>query len=650
MHYSALKKKLRDINPEVITVDIFDTLLLRKWQPENWRFYKLSKIQSNILNKSGFRVTAMLLFTQRNYFGKILRSENLKNGLDYETSLHKIFDCIIKDLSIRQKVKLTKFVKSSIIQKLIAEELNFEKPQLYPNNKLVKLLKNLIKKNKKIYFVSDMYLDSAEIKKLLNYHNIKFLKGGISSADNMVGKHSGRSFALLSKKYKNFNLTSTLHIGDHRVGDGKNPKQVGCNSFWLFMPIHRFKLFIGKFIFSVFLKVKILNENKKQFYYFGKSSKISELENQQVTTYQQSVGLGWVFAPAIIFYLQQLHDRTVISGATPVFITSESKTFLHFYKLLGFGEAKTLPGINRNKMIQAYAKILYDQNVSFMSILEMAKKILRRKTNSSALVTLGISKIESQKWNIIGLKQTRQELKKLSLESVEKKWSNELKSIISSYRNLSKNNSKNIVLADVGWNDTIQILFTEVLKEKNMPYKKLRGLYMAKTGTNIFNSKIITNSEGIIFNSLTKKYAKYLYQPEVWESFLNSDNLDSETRNNIITGIEQCIEYFKNSQITAEQLYKITQPQLYKTLKNPSKITIETMANLKFDYGTLDESICPLVNLNQNQIKIYYWLFIKPSKFKDFYFHQGWKWGSATYYHYKLAYRLWRFKTKKPSF
>ncbi len=50
IQYDFLNKLLQQVEPSSITVDIFDTVLLRKWQPEAWRFYSLAKPMSRLVS------------------------------------------------------------------------------------------------------------------------------------------------------------------------------------------------------------------------------------------------------------------------------------------------------------------------------------------------------------------------------------------------------------------------------------------------------------------------------------------------------------------------------------------------------------------------------------------------------------------------
>ena len=644
------KYKIGQIKPQFITVDIFDTLLYRKPQPEFYRFYKLSEIYCKYFKKYGFSVTPYFLFLQRNYMTSIIRSENAKKGYDPETTHRDIYSAVINDISKRQNINISISDKKDLLNKIIEQELTYEITQLKPNKPLLKILNNAKRNNIKIYFVTDMYLQSEQIKVLLKKLRIDVFHGGISSADTLYGKSSGRVFMELGKKYKTIDLTQSLHIGDQHRSDVRVPKQYGLQTIWYYVLLHRFILIAYKLIYKIYFKFIKIFQNRQLL--SQQNSVLNTLFcDGPMNTKKEAEYIGWLFAPAIIYYLHYLATSSIASNSQVVFITGESKQFGEFYEKLGFSRYSTLASFNRTKLIRAYSSILYSKGVKLNSIISFTKKILRRKSTLRALATLGISNPISHQFLITGSSALRKDnIDKLNIDGALDLWRKDNKDILNSLKRSVAKDDKNITLADIGWNDTIQILLREVLLDSNDNSYKLSGMYLGRTGTNIFHPEITTRSRGIIFDSLKDRNAKYLYQPEIWESFLNLDNVDNPTRENIINGITQAIGYFNLSPQTADIYWGNNQSKLLKILRHPTKRMIEVMSNLQFDYGTVDEPICPLVNVSTRKSQVYKWLVFDRARFKSFYFHQGWKWGAATYYKFRIPYRVWRIKSKKPSF
>jgi|GEM_PF-1838070 len=647
IQYYFLNKLLQQVKPASITVDVFDTILLRKWQPEAWRFFVLAKAMSQEINKTGLKSSTYQIYSARQNLSKLLRSANLEAGKDHETTHTAIVKAIILELSRQQKLKLTKGRQTKLVAKLKSIELRYEITQLRPNKSLIKILKSAKNTNCKLYFVSDMYLETRELKKLLTAHGVKFFDGGISSADNLLGKSSGRSFLELVGKYPAVSLLKSIHIGDNKQTDFRVPKQIGLKAFYLYLPLHRLYLWSGKIVFTIFLRSKTFQIHRRQKKQLTKKIK-QQFGSAQMSTEQEAIFIGWLFGPAIIHYLTRLGVSAEIQSRPVVFVSSESHLLSRFYKQLGFTNPKILPHFNRSRLLRAYCAVLSSKGLALHSIVPIAKKVLRRKNTRNALAVLNITSQGSNQYNLVGPKGlTEAALNKLDIKKNIGQWKADLKYVLSKWNTLASKETP--IISDVGWNDTIQILLGEVLRESSKE-SNLTGIYLARTGTNIFHSDSLSTSSGIIFNSLKESSAKYLYQPEVWESFLNSDNVANPTRENIVKGIDQSIDYYMSSGVSSENLWRYSKPTLLRALKRPPRRIIEVMASMQFDYGTSDEPICRLVNTTVRPLQAWKWLLLDRRKFKKFYFHQGWKWGAASYYHFRIAYRLWRLKSRKSSF
>jgi FMN phosphatase YigB (HAD superfamily) len=630
--YKKLAKKIDIIEPKTITVDVFDTLLLRKNRAEQWNFWQFSKKASKVLKAENISCSPLLYFSLRNYYNLVLRQSSLKMGNDNEASLDDVNCEIITELT-RRKNKITKHNIADLCKKLMQAEIDFEAIRLKPNYKLIKILTN---SKLPIYFVTDMYLTSSQIAELLQNLGIELTVNGISSADYMLGKSSGRSFGKLTQKYPNIKIQDNLHIGDHKHADITIPSRLGSNVFWLNLPLHRIRLLLSKYLYG--FVAKLFSMLQMRHNYSTVSTKLpSEAQN-----------IGTIFGPAIIYYCHYLSSFANAGNITPILVSSESTSLAQITSKLGLHRPATLPDFGRKLLLQSYCYAQHKQGVSYYSLLKTVQKVQRRKSNFEALITLGLVEPGSNQFNLLG-KNAYGEF----LEANDKKFTLKLKNshqkILVEFKKAAKTkNLSKIIIGDVGWNNTIQILLGEVLKDSGYS-GELNGLYLGLTGTNVFSPHINTNSRGIIFNNL-KGTSAYLYQPEVWESFLNNDNIGNTTREQILKGVDISIKNYQQSQLSPLDYYDQSHNKLLKTLAAPTKRTIKVFANLKFDYGTGDEAPVPMVDISHQKLFVYRLLARDRARFKQFYHDNGWKWGAANWYHFKLIYRLWRKKTRKPSF
>ena len=208
--YINLKNKINQLNPKFITVDIFDTLLIRKTKSETKRFKNSSEIISN-----KFKLDLELVFNARMLAHKWCYNFN-QNG-EKEARFHDIISVMCQILSL----------KDDNIKQIIELELEYEKNDLMLNRELINLLKSI--KNR-ILLLSDMYLSEKNILQLLKSlnFNLKFEKLFVSS-EYQLSKRNGTFYDFLLKKYKK----EGLHIGDNEISDIVMAKKYGFDTFHL---------------------------------------------------------------------------------------------------------------------------------------------------------------------------------------------------------------------------------------------------------------------------------------------------------------------------------------------------------------------------------------------------------------------------------
>lgn len=640
--YRRLESQILIEKPKTITVDVFDTILLRKNKSEKWHFWKYSKLASQILKDNQLVCTPLTYFSMRNYYTQLLRSANLERGKEYEVSLDSLNEKIIVKLLKLNSTKLSKNEIKNLCTSLAESELLYECNELKLNKQLIELLTNT--KQAK-YFITDMYFSSEQIVRLLELLNVKLTSDGISSADHLAGKSNGKSFIYLQQKFPNIKSRSNLHIGDHKHADIVAAKDLGMMTFWLNLPFHRLRLLLSKYTYGVWLKLHFTLSLKKANSSFKKDVK-SGLKSTNLERRAKSIGK--LFGMGIIYYCDYFSNVAVISKKQPIFVSSESVVLNDICKQLGYSGHKILPKLGRKKLLQCYVYLQHRNGISYWECMNLVTKVQRRKSIFDALITLEITDSKDKTFHLMGKNAYKEYLENKSSkidQKLKKVFVSTLKQIKHAgiHRDLSK-----VLIGDVGWNNTIQILLSEILKNTGGS-GELSGLYMGVTGTNVFSNNITTKSSGVLFDSL-EGTSIYLYQPEVWESFLNTDNIVSPIRKLILDGIAESVEYINASELSPADMYLVNRNLLIKLLANPNKKIIQIFSQLKFDYGTGIDTLVPMVNINYPKYFAYRLLLRDRPRFKQFYYNNGWKWGAASWYHFRLIYRLWRKIKRKPSF
>ena len=198
--------KLIDAN-DYISFDIFDTLLFRKiYRPTD-----IFRILSNV---------ALEKFDIKDFYN--IRVDSEKEARTAENN----FECHYNDI---YKVIKGKIKNKEVCLFLKNEELKLEEKFLVVNPFMKEIFDYCKNNNKKIFLISDMYLDEKYLIKILNregYNNFSFYL----SNKYQKTKGDGSLFKLV---YDNENIVKNkwLHIGDNYCSDYEAPRNFGINAF-----------------------------------------------------------------------------------------------------------------------------------------------------------------------------------------------------------------------------------------------------------------------------------------------------------------------------------------------------------------------------------------------------------------------------------
>lgn len=189
---------------DIISFDIFDTLILRKFDKP-----------TDVFRYVGHCIGEESFYKMRIQAEQAAREINEDNN--FEVNIYEIYD---------ELEKLLKIDKDMVLQK----ELQAERECCYANPYMKQVFDMLIKKKKKILIISDMYLTQVMLNDLLHscgYHGYADM---FVSCEYRFNKGNGALQKIAAKKYPE--AKNIIHIGDNRLSDIEGSKKIGWDSVY----------------------------------------------------------------------------------------------------------------------------------------------------------------------------------------------------------------------------------------------------------------------------------------------------------------------------------------------------------------------------------------------------------------------------------
>lgn len=246
-HVEGLVEKFKI---KYLSFDVFDTVLLRNKECESIRFWNISNRFAMLHGLDPYDI-----FHARIDAAKIAYSVTPIKNQNREG-----------DFDLIAKLACEALRRPDLVESYVTNELESESEMLCAS----KLFKEISKRFSgcSVLFISDMYLESKRISKILTDKGVGSSPIVFSSADGYGSKRgSGTLFKYVEDTLKCM-PTEIIHFGDNYASDFQNPKRFGWNAVFLPMPIneknHRiesFNKFINSMSSSSFDYSKILSFN-----------------------------------------------------------------------------------------------------------------------------------------------------------------------------------------------------------------------------------------------------------------------------------------------------------------------------------------------------------------------------------------------------
>jgi len=218
-------RRLDKIIPKngILSLDVFDTLLMRDNFAELRRFVEIGERMSECVKKVK-PIDAFLsryLATKASY-----RAGKTVKGCR-EGSLTEIHQTASRLLGLNDEMK----------EKFIELELEYEAERVSINHLLFDYLSTHCRRGGRAILVSDMYMHADQIEQLLIKKGVdtKIFLQIFTSADSKVSKASNGIFDQIEKKLS-AKTKDFLHLGDNLSGDFQNPLAHGWKALHLPIP------------------------------------------------------------------------------------------------------------------------------------------------------------------------------------------------------------------------------------------------------------------------------------------------------------------------------------------------------------------------------------------------------------------------------
>ena len=608
-----------------ITVDIFDTILMRRVWPEGLQFLEAAKRSVSIFNEMiDTSITPYEVYSWREYIRTEILTAKRQDAYahnDVDLTLEEWFSELYSVLTAKYTA-VPKKISAATLKSLIDIELQVEKEYTAPNQKLVETLRQKKADNPalKIFFVSDMYLTAAQVEELLTYHGINdVFDGGITSTDAGNAKHSGRLFHQLHIAkgiFDAIDISHNLHIGDSYHSDVEMARLAGSSAIH-YNPtrLRRARTFAGR----LKLKMTKLRAYKREGMAYKKALKNSR--NIQDSKHLHMHDLGFLFSQPMASYLLHVGLQSeFVPEKHYIFVSSEASTFVEAGKKL-FGSLYERPEtaikLNRKRTISAVAwTIIQRQDEQLMSKLVKTIRYGEVSENRKELYDFLLTSDYVVNEAEINSLHTKEFYAKLytDLQSADKKYTKHLHEDYEYVMSTLPSDDKTVVICDVGWGGTVQAVYTIFAELHN--YKgKIEGLYLGVHPPTRFGLGDLPMTGYLLPNVLSRKYRPY-WSAVIWEyvyTIKYQFEGDEERLEYVQQGLAHGYSHFRSIHVSPKEYFdKVIRKKIKRLLRHPTDAEVASLGEIRYDFGFNDPQILRIVDTEYPRLKFWARLMVKP--------------------------------------
>lgn len=221
-----LKEKIVGKDIQIVSFDVFDTLVYRPfWNPTDL-FYLLGQYVEDLLGVSDILDFSTLRIEAEN---KAREVGKCKNPAKEDITLDEIYSVLAEELDATPEQ----------IEKIKQKEIQLEIQYCHPRKYAKELFELAVSTGKQVIITSDMYLTKDVVEKILDNCGYKRYEFLFLSSEVGLTKTSGRLFSYAAETM-HVSPQKILHIGDNQQSDIQMAEKIGLKAFHFPKAIDRF--------------------------------------------------------------------------------------------------------------------------------------------------------------------------------------------------------------------------------------------------------------------------------------------------------------------------------------------------------------------------------------------------------------------------
>lgn len=619
--YTRITDYIKRESIRTLTLDIFDTVLLRNSWPEDVQFLRVASAWLPYVQRAiSSEITAYKLYSWRQYVRDELirvhyeRADQTQHDVEYDVTLMAWFSQLVDVLTDVHQASLTSAQRARLVEQMIAVEIETEKASLSPNTALIDAVR-MVKAahpDLRVYFLSDMYLRRHEIDELLVHFSIDIFDGGSSSTEERKTKHSGGLYhhanntAVLSES---FDLFYNLHIGDNIHADVKMARQAGSHAL-LYHP-YRFRRFRTK--------VGVLRLKRERW----AADKRDKMVLQQAFVRTTKTPL-YAWQQFGILFLQPLHTFLLHVGlsarqtpeTTFLMVSSEATSFLRlgkraFPRLFAAKNIAIAPKLNRRMMLRALVWFLATHRDKMINSTVIFRTICLGEVSGTRREIYEFFFDGTFPYSELVLeRRSEKDFVRGFLADVRAANEKHTRALSEAYDyvyTLLPRADERLVIVDVGWGGTVQVLFSEFAKLHGNEHD-IEGLYLGVHPFHRFGIRT-PRATGYLLPNVLSAHDRGLWNSIIWEyAYTNKPQFpeDYARLEQIQAGFSKGEALFCHLEHNPKMSFdRYIAPRIRRLISRPTRREVETIGSIRFDQGFVDEHEFRIVDTSRSQLAMW---------------------------------------------